>query len=137
MNKWIGIGRLCADVETRQTQNGKNVATYRLAVDRPASKDGQKEADFLTCVAFGNQADFASKYLHKGMRIAVEGRVQTRNYENKNGQKVYVTEIIIERHEFCESKSSGTAASYNAPQQPVVKNTDDFALVETDDDLPF
>lgn len=137
MNKWIGIGRLCADVETRQTQNGKNVATYRLAVDRPASKDGQKEADFLTCVAFGSQADFASKYLHKGMRIAVEGRVQTRNYENKNGQKVYVTEIIIERHEFCESKSSGTAASYPAPQQPVAKNTDDFAVIETDDDLPF
>lgn len=104
MNKVILIGRLCADVELRRTSSGKAVANYRLAVDRQFKQEGQPEADFLNCVAFANQGEFASKHLHKGMKVAVEGRIQTRSYEDKDGKKVYVTEIVVDRHEFCDSK---------------------------------
>ena len=115
MNKVILIGRICNEVENRQTQSGKTVASYRLAVDRQFKQDGQPEADFLNCVAFGNNGDFASRYLHKGMKIAVEGRIQTRTYDDKDGKKVYVTEIIVERQEFCEKKAESSGNSNGQP----------------------
>ena len=130
MNKWIGIGRLCNDPEIRNTDSGKSVANYRLAVNRDFKKEGQPEADFLNCVAFGKSAEFASKYLHKGMKIAVDGRIQTRDYMNKDGQKVYVTEIVVDRHEFCESKSSGQASEANY-------STGFGGMEANDDELPF
>ena len=77
MNKWIGIGRLCNEPEVTSGKNGNSIAKYRLAVNRDYKKDGQQEADFLNCVAFGKSADFVQGYLHKGMKIAVEGRIQT------------------------------------------------------------
>lgn len=106
MNRVFLIGRLVADPEIRYTQSGKCNASYRLAVERTYKSDGQPDADFITCVAWGKDGEFCSKYLHKGMKIAVEGRIQTRNYDGKDGRKVYLTEVIVDRHEFCESKSN-------------------------------
>lgn len=121
---------MTADPELRHTQSGKAVATYGLAVNRQYKQEGQPEADFLNCVAWSNNAEFASKHLHKGTKIAVEGRIQVRNYENSEGRKVYVTEIIVERHEFCEAKSSG---GNQAPQEYA-----GFSEMDDDDgDLPF
>jgi single-strand DNA-binding protein len=141
MNKVILIGRLCADVEVRRTNSGKAVASYRLAVDRQFKQEGQPEADFLNCVAFGNNGEFAGKYLNKGMKIAIEGRIQTRTYDDKDGKKVYVTEIIVDRHEFCEKKAESSAngvnyGSFVAPEYPTAQ---DFERLddENSEPLPF
>ena len=141
MNKVFLIGRLVADPETRQTQAGGTVARYRLAVDRQRGKDGQREADFINCVAFGKSADFASKYLSKGTKIAIEGRILTGSYE-KDGVKHYTTDIVAGRHEVCESRAA-TAVSPDvqppaqaAPAVPESIN-DDFTIIDDNDDLPF
>lgn len=104
MNRWVGIGRLCSDVELRHTQSGIAIASYRLAVNRGYKSDGQPDADFITCVCWGKTAEFAEKYLQKGTKIAVEGRISTRSYEDNDGKKRTAVEITVERHEFCESK---------------------------------
>lgn len=106
MNKVIMTGRLTADPENRQTQGGTPVATYRLAVDRIYKAEGQPEADFFTCVAWGKNAEFVGKYLRKGTKIAIEGELRSRQWE-KDGQKHTATEIVVERHEFMESKAKG------------------------------
>ena len=140
MNKAILIGRLCADPKTGSTQSGKQVASYRLAVNRPFKQDGQQEADFISCVAWENYADFAAKYLKKGMKIAVEGRIQTRSYDDSDGRKVYVTEIVVERQEFCESKAgTGKEGQAEEPPLPAAENPaaeNGFVKVD-DDELPF
>lgn len=137
MNKVILIGRLCADVAVRYTDSGKTVASYRLAVDRPFKKEGQPEADFINCVAFGNNGEFASRHLSKGTKIAVEGRIQTRNYDDKDGKKVYVTEIIVERHEFCEKKTEHSGYGGFEPQQTEPEQTG-FPIVDDEDSgFPF
>lgn len=130
MNKVILIGRLVADPEIRYTQSGKAVASYRLAVDRPFKQDGQQEADFINCVAWGKTGEFAGNYLRKGTKIAVEGRIQTGSYE-KDGVKHYTTDIVVDRHEFCESRSSVQAATANSNTDPAFTDMDD------DGDLPF
>lgn len=135
MNKVILIGRIASEVETRRTNSGKAVATYRLAVDRRFKKDGQPDADFLNCVAFSNNGEFADKYLNKGMKIAIEGSIQTRSYENKENKKVYVTEIIVDNHEFCERKNNGGSEPSGATPYPAAAN--DFALLDDDSVLPF
>lgn len=108
-------------------------------MNRDYKKDGQPDADFITCVAFSKNAEFAGKYLRKGTKIAIDGKIQTRNYDDKDGKKVYVTEIIVDRHEFCESKNAnndnGTYSSYTQTA-PAVNNAD-FEAVDGDDDLPF
>lgn len=119
MNKIILIGRLTRDPEIRRSANDDNAyARYTLAVNRPFKQNGEQEADFLRCVAFGKTAEFAEKYLAKGMRVAVEGRVQTGSYTNRDGQKVHTTDVVVERQEFLEKKAgngqpdSDTARSY-------------------------
>lgn len=131
MNKVVLIGRLTADPDIRRTQSGKCVASYRLAVDRPFKSDGQPEADFISCVAWGKSGEFCQRYLHKGMKIALEGRIQTRTYDDKDGKKVYVTEVIVEHHEFCESKRSADSGGYAEPAQGFTE------IDEDDSDLPF
>lgn len=135
MNKVILIGRLAADPEIRFTQSNKCVASYRLAVGRAFKAEGQPDADFIGCVAWGKNGEFCQKYLHKGMKIAVEGRIQTRNYDDKDGKKVYVTEVIVDHHEFCESKSSGQAA----PTAPAAQATSGgfYDMPDNEDELPF
>lgn len=136
MNKWIGTGRLTADPEVRQTNSGKTVASYRLAVDRAFNPEGQPEADFINCIAFGKGAEFAEKYLHKGMKILVEGRIQTGSYE-KDGVKHYTTDIIVERHEFCESKRSSDSGSYSGSYAAPPAQGSLTEMPEDDGQLPF
>lgn len=117
MNKVILIGRLSKDVEVKYA--GETcVARYGLAVDRKIKKDGEPNADFINCVAFGKQGEFAEKYLRKGMKIAVVGRIQTGSYTDKNGNKVYTTDIVVEEHEFCESKQTVEQAQPSAYTTP-------------------
>lgn len=116
----ILIGRLTADPEIFTTGSGKKYAKYRLAVDRPNKTDGGQNADFISCIAWEKGADFVERYLSKGTKIAIEGRIQTGSYE-KDGVKHYTTDIVVERHEFCEKRDSGATApaAYGQPPQPL------------------
>ena len=119
MNKVILMGRLTRDPEVRYSQgeNAMAIARYSLAVDRRVSRnsaDGQS-ADFINCVAFGRSGEFAEKYLRKGMKVMVEGRIQTGSYTNKDGVKVYTTDVVVENHEFAESKGNGQGDGGFAP----------------------
>lgn len=119
MNKVILMGRLTRDPEVRYAQGSNSaVARYSLAVDRRFKRDGDADADFINCVAFGKSAEFAEKYLKKGTKILATGRIQTGSYTNKDGQKVYTTDVVVEDQEFAESKnsqSSGDAYTASAP----------------------
>jgi single-strand DNA-binding protein len=117
MNKVILMGRLTRDPEVRYSQgeNATQIARYTLAVDRRFKRQGDSQtADFIGCVAFGRQAEFAEKYLRKGVKIAITGRIQTGSYTNRDGNKVYTTDVIVEEQEFAESKAASAehAASY-------------------------
>lgn len=127
LNYVVLLGRLCGDPEIRQTDS-TTVGSYTLAVDR-IGKD--KGADFIRCKTFGKSADFAEHYLKKGMKIAVEGRISTGSYTNKEGQKVYTTDVIVNAHHFCESKGDTSTAATAAD--------DDFMNVPSsiDDEVPF
>ena len=112
MNKVILMGRLTRDPDVRYTQgdNPMAIARYTLAVDRRRARSGDENtADFISCVAFGKSGEFAEKYLHKGTKIAVSGRIQTGSYTNKDGIKVYTTDVVVEDQEFAESKNAGGA----------------------------
>lgn len=139
MNKVFMIGRLAADPELRTTQSGTPVATYRLAVNRRKSANGQQEADFFPCVAWDKGAEFATKYLTKGMKIAIAGHLQTRSWDAQDGTKRYTTEIIVDEHEFCESRGAA-APEQAAPAVPAAQaaRPADGGYTQVDDDeLPF
>lgn len=108
MNKCILCGRLTRDPDVRYTQGATPmaVARYTIAVDRKVKKDGEQTADFISCVAFGKAGEFAEKYLHKGTKLIVEGRIQTGSYTDKDGRKVYTTDVVVESTEFAESKGT-------------------------------
>ena len=141
MNNVILSGRLTRDPEVRHSQNGneeKVVARYTLAVDRIYSKENQ--ADFINCVEFGKLAEFAEKYFHRGLKLIVRGRIQTGSYTNRDGVKVYTTDIIVESHEFAESKRT-SEQNNNAPisnDVPAV-GSDGFMNIPDglDEELPF
>ena len=138
MNKVILIGRLAADPEVRYSQgeNATAIARYRLAVDRRYKREGEQTADFISCVAFGKNGEFVEKYLHKGTKIAISGRIQTGSYTNKDGQKIYTTDVVVEEHEFCESKSAGSvtgASPYGQADENGFMNIPDGI----DEELPF
>ena len=139
MNKVILMGRLTRDPEVRYTQgdNAMAIARYSLAVDRRFKRDGEPDADFINCVAFGKSGEFAEKYLKKGTKVAVVGRIQTGSYTNKDGQKVYTTDVVVEEQEFAESKNSGS--SDNNQSAPANKNTDFMNIPDSieDTELPF
>lgn len=112
------MGRLTRDPDVRYSQgeNSMCIARYTLAVDRRRSRDnngGEQTADFISCVAFGRTGEFAEKYLHKGTKIAITGRIQTGSYTNKDGAKVYTTDVVVEDHEFAESKNTSQGQGYN------------------------
>lgn len=135
MNKCIFIGRLVRDPEIRYTQGAQPVAVaiYILAVDRKFKREGEPPADYLNFVAYSKLAEFAEKFLKKGIKIAVTARVQTRSYTNKEGHKVYVTEFIVEEQEFTESKGSG-----NKEQEPIPDGDGFFRVPDgIDEELPF
>ena len=137
MNKVIEIGRLVREPEIRYShgENTTCIARYTLAVDRKFKQEGQPTADFINCIAFGKLGEFAEKYLHKGVKIAVTGRIQTGSYTNKDGQKVYTTDVVVEEQEFCESKSSNQSQGNDRPQT----SSDDFMSIPdgVEDGLPF
>ena len=119
MNKVILVGRLTRDPEVRYSQgeNSMAIARYTLAVDRRGSRNSNDEqtADFINCVAFARNGEFAEKYLRKGTKIIAEGRIQTGSYTNKDGQRVYTTDVVVENQEFAESKNnSGNQESYSS-----------------------
>ena len=124
MNKVILMGRLTRDPEVRYSQgeNSTAIARYTLAVDRRFRRDGEQSADFINCVVFGRGAEFAENYLHQGTKIIAEGRIQTGSYTNKDGQRVYTTDVVVENQEFAESKaaSANNAGGYQqaAPSRP-------------------
>ncbi len=141
MNKVILMGRLTRDPEVRYSQgdNSMAIARYSLAVDRRFKRDGDEQtADFINCVAFGKSGEFAEKYLHKGTKIAVVGRIQTGSFTNKDGQKVYTTDVVVEEQEFAESKNSGNADNTQTTKPSNTGNTD-FMNIPDDisEDLPF
>lgn len=141
MNKVILMGRLCADPEVRYSQ-GENptcVARYRLAVNRRYSKSGEQEADFINCVAFGRSGEFAEKYLRCGIKIIITGRIQTGSYTNKEGQKVYTTDVVVEDQEFAEKKSvNETAANQNSFSNLPTDENGFMNIPEgIDEELPF
>ena len=135
MNKIILTGRLTRDPEMRYSANNTAIATYTLAVNRPFRQNSEQQADFLRCVTFASTAQFAEKYLAKGMRVAVEGRIQTGSYTNQEGQKIYTTDVVVERQEFLEKMAdnsqpdSGTAESYDDRYMDIPDGIDE--------DLPF
>nr|DAR65738.1 MAG TPA: Single strand binding protein [Caudoviricetes sp.] len=116
MNKVILMGRLTRDPDVRySTGDNLAIARYTLAVDRRFRRDGEAAADFINCVTFGRAAEFAEKYLRQGTKIAVSGRIQTGNYTNRDGHKVYTTEIVVEEQEFAEGKNAGSGSSHSQP----------------------
>ena len=139
MNKVILIGRLTKYPETRysQGQSSTCISRYSLAVDRQFKRDGEQAADFLNCVAFGKQGEFAEKYLKKGTKIAVTGRLQTGSYTDRDGKKVYTTDVVVESHEFVESKKEGDQETQSSPYGSV--GTDGFMNIPDgiDEELPF
>lgn len=138
MNKVFMIGRLAADPELRTTQSGTQVATYRLAVNRRRSADGSQEADFFPCVAWGKGAEFAAKYMRRGMKIAVSGRLQTRSWDAQDGTKRYITEIIVDEHEFCESRGAAAPEQTQAAPAAQAAQPADGGYTEVNgDELPF
>ena len=147
MNRVVLMGRLTRDPDVRYS-NGQNgdqmaIARYTLAVDRRfGRKDGEQNADFISCVAFGKAGEWAEKYLKQGTKIAVSGRIQTGSYTNKEGQKVYTTDVVIEEQEFAESKNASGNGSGYQPQQapsPSAASSDGFMQIPDgiEDDLPF
>ena len=139
MNKVILMGRLVADPEVRYSTDNMAIARYRLAVNRRYKKDGEEQtADFINCVAFGKNGEFAEKYLHQGMKIAVSGRIQTGSYTNKDGNKVYTTDVVVEEHDFCESKANQNNSG--SRPEPSSATGDGFMNIPDgvdDEGLPF
>ena len=140
MNKVILIGRLIKDPDIRTGTNNIAIARYTLAVDRQYRKGNEKTADFINCVALGKNGEFAEKYLHKGMKIAVIGTWQTGNYTDKDGKKVYTNDCLVEIHEFVESKKNQTEQAQDPPVPNPKQSSDDFMDIPSfaeDDELPF
>ena len=147
MNKVILMGRLTRDPEVRYSQGERPVAVarYTLAVNRTFKRAGEPDADFINCVTFGRSAEFAERYFRQGIRIVVSGRIQTGSYTNRDGVKVYTTDVIVEEQEFAESKAASeqSAASYGARQEaapaPSAPVGDGFMNIPDglDEELPF
>lgn len=117
------------------------IARYSIAIDRRFKRDGDEQtADFISCVAFGKAGEFAEKYFHKGTKIAVVGRIQTGSFTNKDGQKVYTTDVVVEEQEFAESKNGGSGSgATNAPENSNTSTNNDFMNIPDDisEELPF
>lgn len=137
MNKVILMGRLVRDPEVRYSQGSEPmaIARYTLAVNRKYAKEGEQAADFISCVVFRKGAEFAEKYLRQGTKISISGRIQTGSYMNKEGQKIYTTEVVVEEQEFAESKKS----SEGERPKPDEADADGFMDIPEgmEDDLPF
>ena len=140
MNKTVLMGRLTADPQVRYSQgyNATAVARYTLAVNRKFKKDGEPTADFIPCVVFGRSAEFTEKYFRKGMQVAVSGRIQTGSYTNKDGNKVYTTDVVVEEQEFAESKAANQQNQQSAGSGSIPASDGFMSLPDgMDEELPF
>lgn len=154
MNIVVLIGRLTADPELRTTQSGRSVCSFTVAVDRRFKTPGQPDADFIRVVAWQRQAELISQYLTKGSQIAIQGRMQTGSYQDKNNITHYTTDVVLESFDFIGSRNSSGTGNYNQNQQPSYNSSqyntgyheqentpleidDDFSLLSEDDDVPF
>ena len=135
MNRVILMGRLTKNPEIKYAgkDNDMAVARYTLAVNRKYKRDGEQEADFISCVTFGKSAEFAQKYLHKGMRIVIGGRISTGNYKDKDGKTIYTTDVIVEEHEFAQNKDNGIGADSSETS----KTDKDGFMEAPDGEIPF
>lgn len=135
MNKVILMGRLTRDPEIRYSKGEKaiGIARYTLAVSRRYKREGEADADFISCIAFGKQAEVAETYFRQGTKLIITGRIQTGSYVNRDGDKVYTTDIVVEDQEFAESKSAGKGG--NKTSQELVTGEDGFMNIP--DDFPF
>ena len=135
MNRVILMGRLTRNPEIKYggKDNDMAVARYTLAVNRRYKKDGEQEADFISCVVFGKGAEFAQKYLRKGMKVAVLGRISTGSYKDKDGKTVYTTDVIVEEHEFAQNKDNGAGADSSETQ----KTDKDGFMEAPEGEVPF
>ena len=141
MNKVVLMGRLTRDPELRYSQGANPLAItrYTLAVDRRVKRDGEASADFISCVVFGRSAEFAEKYFRQGMRVSVSGRIQTGSYTNRDGVKVYTTDVVVEEQEFADSKGNGSGMQ-PAPGKEIGREPGDgFMNIPDgiDEELPF
>lgn len=141
MNRTVLVGRLTKNVELKYTQNGKAVANFTLAVNRPfKNAQGETDADFIMCQAWGKQAENLAQYMGKGSQIGVDGRIQTRSYEGQDGKRVYVTEVVADNVQFLESrKSQGQQQAQHQPSytQAPPQDRQLEPIDISDDDLPF
>lgn len=145
MNKVILLGRLVRDPETRYggANDSMAVCRYTLAVDKKFKKDGEATADFINCISFGKIAEFAEKYFTKGLRVAVSGRIQTGSYTNRDGQKVYTTDVVVDEHEIAQSRSEASNQQEGNRQPEISPYGEDkgngFMNIPDgiDDELPF
>ena len=147
INRVVLTGRMTKDPELKNTQSGTPVLAFTLAVDRNFKKEGQPEADFIQCVAWNRQAEAMAQYLHRGSLIGIDGRLQTRSYDNKQGQRVYIIEVVVESLTFLESRQQAQqpwsptgVQPQTQPQQPKQNSVrmDDVETIGIEgDDLPF
>jgi|SRR5690625_535223 len=145
INNWTGVGRLTRDPELRYTQNGKAVANFTIAVNRPfKNAQGEQEADFINCNAWGKQAENLANYMKKGSQIGITGRINTRSYENQEGKRIYVTEVVADQVAFLEPKNQNNHQPQNKSQDnnpfsrgnnPPKSEAEPIDI--SDDDLPF
>ena len=142
LNKTILGGRLTADPELKQTTSGVSVCSFTVAVNRRYSKDGNQEADFINCQAWRQTAEFISKYFKKGSSICVTGAIQTRSWEDQNGQKRYATEVIVDEAYFVDGKNDAqsaenTSAGKYMPEAYSTAQSAEFEEISGDETLPF
>lgn len=138
MNKVVLVGRLTRDPEVRYTQgeNQTAIARYTLAVDRRFKRDGEPTADFINCVVFGKSAEFSEKYFRQGLRVAISGRITTGNYTNKDGIKVYTTEVTVEEQEFAESRAESESNKTSNQRATQTNTTTGGEFMNIPDDIP-
>ena len=140
INRVVLVGRITGEPELRRTSTGAAVVSFTLAVDNRFQRDNERSADFISCIAWNQTAEFMEKYVHKGDLLGIDGRLQTRNYES-NGKKVYVTEVVCESLRLLQSKNSGSRnESYEPVREEKVKESpsfDDAGFDISDEDLPF
>ena len=138
MNKSLLIGRLTKAPELRTTQSGVSVASFTVAVNRRfRNQEGGHDADFINCIAWRNQADVICRFFDKGDMVGIVGSIQTRNYDNKEGQIVYVTEVVVEEVHFCGGKKEAEPRHNDTPSADISQNQGFVPMAPGDDDLPF
>lgn len=139
INRVVLVGRITRDPVLRKTPNGTSVVSFTIACNRRVKQQGQPNVDFINCVAWNRTADFMAQYVKKGALLGLEGRIQTRNYDDKDGKRVYVTEVVADSVQFLESKKAAESGGNEAYTAPVMQNNEytDYTADIPTDDLPF